>query len=357
MNQGSNQFRQLAADLNSRGVVELTASGRGAICVLAVWGAGVISQLEAFFRAANRKPLAQQPTMKPVYGRWNDEDIIVCIHDDEYVEVHCHGGDFAKLRIVKQLESVGFEYRSVPEPTSVGTSAEAAFVELAKASTRKTAAILTWQSEGALDQAINRIDQLLSDDQAGQAREQIQAVLIFASLGLHLTTPWKIAVAGAPNAGKSSLINQIVGYGRSIVMDMPGTTRDLVSVETAIHGWPVQLIDTAGLRDSDDRIEQAGVALARSTLQQADLIVEVIDVTDPAEPLEGDNVVRVYNKCDLAQPPKESLAVAALHGTGMDRLLATISRRLVPLEPKPGQAIPFLPDHIAALEQRLQAAS
>jgi small GTP-binding protein len=106
--------------------------------------------------------------------------------------------------------------------------------------------------------------------------------------------------------GKSSLINALVGYQRSIVFDEPGTTRDVVTAETALDGWPIQFIDTAGLRDSDaDDLEAAGIALARQQLDAADLRLLVLDTSQPRnaddERLldEWTDALVIANKCDL----------------------------------------------------------
>ena len=104
-------------------------------------------------------------------------------------------------------------------------------------------------------------------------------MLQFRDLGLHLTTPWRVVLAGAPNVGKSSLMNAIAGYQRAIVSPTPGTTRDVVTVTTAIDGWPVQLADTAGLRETQDELESAGVALADAAIGEADLVIVVSDAS------------------------------------------------------------------------------
>ena len=105
----------------------------------------------------------------------------------------------------------------------------------------------------------------------------------------------------AANVGKSSLVNALAGYQRSVVTETPGTTRDVVSASLAIDGWPVELIDTAGQRGVADPLEEQGIARGRLAVAAADLCLWVVDVTaDPIWP-DGDagNPIRVINKSDL----------------------------------------------------------
>src|SRR5207244_3542080 len=98
----------------------------------------------------------------------------------------------------------------------------------------------------------------------------------FAPVGRHLVEPWKVVVAGAPNVGKSSLVNALAGYQRAVVSEVAGTTRDAVSVQLAFDGWPVELTDTAGLRDAEG-LEAEGIERARRVLAEADLVLWVVD--------------------------------------------------------------------------------
>src|SRR5690606_27241148 len=113
---------------------------------------------------------------------------------------------------------------------------------------------------------------LLATRPPAQASAEIADLLQTGQTARHLLTPWQVVLCGRPNVGKSSLINALVGYERTVVFDQPGTTRDVVSVETAIHGWPVIFSDTAGLRETESELEAAGIARARARLKQADLI-------------------------------------------------------------------------------------
>src|SRR5438132_9586839 len=107
--------------------------------------------------------------------------------------------------------------------------------------------------------------------------------------------------ARAPNDGKSSLVNVLAGFTRSVVSPIPGTTRDVVTTRIALDGWPVELVDTAGLHDSDDALEREGMARARAVLEQADLRLWVLDASVtpifPSEALAFDGLV--INKMDL----------------------------------------------------------
>jgi tRNA modification GTPase len=172
-------------------------------------------------------------------------------------------------------------------------------------------------------------------------------------------------VAGAPNVGKSSLVNALAGYQRSIVAPTPGTTRDVVTVALAIDGWPVQFADTAGVRPADESLEAAGIRMAREAAADADLCLWVLDAsTEPVWPEAGVGTVRlVVNKIDL--PPARDLdravgavRVSAQTQEGLPELCAAISRWLVPEVPGAGAAVPFtgqLYDGVAELQQRLAA--
>jgi tRNA modification GTPase len=199
----------------------------------------------------------------------------------------------------------------------------------------------------------------LSDDQSAEIAGQAAQLLRFAPLGLHLATPWRVVLAGLPNVGKSSLINALVGYRRSITVDMPGTTRDVLEAQTVIDGWPIRLSDTAGIRDDAQcAIETAGIESARRELDDADLILWVEDASMPSERavdvtdrLNSKPTIRISNKIDrirgrdnivLQEGSATSLRVqtSATLGIGIDELRQAISNALVPEVPKAGSPIP-----------------
>jgi len=146
-----------------------------------------------------------------------------------------------------------------------------------------------------------------------------------------------------------------VGYQRSIVFDQPGTTRDLLSASTALDGWPIELLDTAGLRASDNPLEAAGVARAEAGLSQADLVLWVYDATQgddqdssliAASIPSKTSMLSVYNKVDLLPPGTDAPAgdgvrISALTGQGIEQFCEQVARRLVPKPPGRGDAVVF----------------
>jgi tRNA modification GTPase len=227
---------------------------------------------------------------------------------------------------------------------------------LAEARTERAAAILLDQCRGALRREYDAIVA------SGSPPARIEELLARRKLGEHLTRPYQVVLAGAPNVGKSSLINALLGYDRAIVFDQPGTTRDVVSAITALDGWLVELSDTAGLRATLDPLEAAGVERTTQQLARADLILWVQDGSQPfaaaPPPISADiPTLIVWNKCDLlsadtiAQVP--GLAVSALTGQGLANLQAEIVRALVPHPPAPGAAVPIDQEQVQLLSQLL----
>jgi len=149
-----------------------------------------------------------------------------------------------------------------------------------------------------------------------------------ASQGRALSEGLSVVIAGRPNAGKSSLLNALAGHDAAIVTGIPGTTRDLLRERIDIDGLPIHVIDTAGLRDSPDVIEEEGMRRARAEMRRADLVLYVIDSSAGLSPGELDAlpedppVLPLWNKSDIASAPAASagLAISALTGAGLPEL-------------------------------------
>lgn len=146
----------------------------------------------------------------------------------------------------------------------------------------------------------------------------------------------RVVVAGPPNAGKSSLINAIAGQERAIVTDIPGTTRDHIEVPLALGGVPILLTDTAGLRDSDEKVERVGIERARSLVEGADVLLWL---GEPAESPDHPRRILVYPRADLPEresAPPGSLAVSSVTGTGLKTLLEQTGKLALSLLPGEG---------------------
>lgn len=168
-------------------------------------------------------------------------------------------------------------------------------------------------------------------DVAGEVGGEIAAALAGASRGERVRDGFQVVIAGAPNAGKSTLLNAIARRDVAIVSPIAGTTRDAIEVRCDLGGLPVVLVDTAGLRDSDDLIEREGVARARARMDQADLVLWLSagDAPDPGgggvESFAPCRILKVATKVDLDLPMVAAdIAVSAKTGDGIDRLLNLI---------------------------------
>lgn len=160
--------------------------------------------------------------------------------------------------------------------------------------------------ESALDFPEEEIDFLADDaiaQQLDQAKQKLKTVKSSAQQGRLLKEGMTVVIAGKPNAGKSSLLNQLAGQDSAIVTDIPGTTRDILREHIQLDGLPLHIIDTAGLRDSDDVVEQEGVKRAKQMIENADRVLFVVDINDEDRSMmknlpEHIGVTTVYNKID-----------------------------------------------------------
>jgi tRNA modification GTPase len=372
----------------------LTPTGRGAIATVAVTGDDAAQTVDRLFLPARDHSVERSPIGRVMFGRWRSlpvdrsqleapasesgtfdrkssvpddssadqvcgEDVVVCRTSADQVEIHCHGGAAAVDHILRSLEREGcvighWQDWLVSQTDPITADACEA---LSRATTERCAAILLDQLAGALSVELNRIANLLPA-RIGDALAALDRLLEYAELGAHLCQPWRVAFIGPPNAGKSSLINAIVGYERSVVFDQPGTTRDVVTVRSVLDGWPVELIDTAGLREVDDPLESQGVERARREMKSADLLIVVHDACDPQTfsiPGEPARSLHVVNKSDLVPQlcdgTANAIQTSALTGAGVDRLMQRIASILVPVVPPAGTPIPFLRKYHRAIER------
>ena len=194
--------------------------------------------------------------------------------------------------------------------------------------------------EAAIDFPDEEID-FLADDKILLSIEALQASLAAtiaqASQGAILRNGLRLVIAGRPNAGKSSLLNTLAGQESAIVTDIAGTTRDVVTETIDIDGLPVHILDTAGLRDSDDAVEKIGIQRARKAIEEADHVILLVDASEVKiasfedfPELNEERTTVVVNKIDLVDKPSTSInskiKVSAKTGQGMNELKTEIKR-------------------------------
>ncbi len=336
----------------------LTPPGRGAVAIVNVRGpVDLLDRAFAqFFKAANGRSLSQQKVNRIYYGHWGAEiveDLVICRTDETTVEVNCHGGLAAPRRILEDLAAVGFETLTWQQQLCETTHPfdVECQVALTKAPTERTALWLLRQEQGRLRTAI---EGLLNVAQPDELATRLADLVQWGEFGLHLTEPWRVVIAGRPNVGKSTLLNALLGYRRAIVFDQPGTTRDVVTGDTAFEGWPIELADTAGLRETSDELEADGISRAKRALAEADCGCFVFDLSqhpsaDDREMLtlarSQPRSILVGNKSDLPRAWSEAstigfLCLSAAAGTGLEALMRQVVSVLIPQQPEESTAIP-----------------
>jgi tRNA modification GTPase len=349
-------------------LARLTPPGSAAIATLALGGPDAGELLRQLFRPMG----ATKDTEAFRLGllgddRGADEVVVAHVGDAPFprYEIHCHGG----MQVVSLLEEMFAELTvrvcTWPEfLAAAGTDPlqVMAVQALGEATTVCAAAVLLDQYHGAFGRAVREVRAAVAKNDFDMAQRQVEGLARWAALGGHLTRPWRVVIAGAPNVGKSTLINRLTGYQRSVVAPVPGTTRDVVTARVAVDGWPVEFVDTAGIREDGEKLESMGIGYARAAAQEADLCLWLLDVSAPPvlPPPDFPPVVLVANKVDLPHAwdlndiPDLS-SISAESGAGMDELLRLVSRRLVPETPAPGAAVPFTPELGAELQAALAA--
>ncbi|MBT8138104.1 MAG: tRNA uridine-5-carboxymethylaminomethyl(34) synthesis GTPase MnmE, partial [Gammaproteobacteria bacterium] len=283
---------------------------------------------------------------------------------EDVLELHGHGGPVVMDLILQRTLQLGaraarpgeFSERAflndrldLAQAEAIADLIDSGSIDAARAAARSLVGELS-QRVGALTEAITELRvyveaaidfpeeeiDFLADDQVTSRLDAIgqmfELLAASARQGALLRDGMSVVIVGAPNAGKSSLLNRLAGYDAAIVTDVPGTTRDVLREHISLDGLPLHIVDTAGLRDTADRVEQEGVRRARSEMAGADRVLLVVDATTgemPRHPLPPDvPVTVVLNKMDLAEAGAPAnvtdgqpiLRISALTGTGFNEL-------------------------------------
>lgn len=273
---------------------------------------------------------------------------------EDVVEFQTHGSPAVLARVLARVLALGarvarpgeFSLRAYEAGRLDLTQAEAV-LELTRASTEAARRQSMLGLSGALGQKIESISAKITREWAGiaalldypeegvppqertglaEAAEELRGLLGSARAGRWATGGVRLALLGKPNAGKSSLLNALVGYERSIVTPVAGTTRDYVEVGLELAGFPITLIDTAGIRETEDAIEAAGVAWAKELARGADVVLCLEDGSQPREALDEMQGILVQTKADLPAVwhDEQAIRVSATTGEGLAELRAKL---------------------------------
>jgi tRNA modification GTPase len=346
-----------------------SGAGRAAVAVVRISGERSGAVLDALCRRRPRARVAWLRTLRSSEGEALDQALVLWFPGprsytgEDCLELHLHGGRAVLNAVADALVALGcrpaepgeFTRRAFLNGRMDLVEAEAV-VDLVEAETAAQRVQALQQMDGALGARLkgwsDRLVHLLAQQEAlidfpdenlppeveaaalaeiGALAGEMATAMDDDRRGERLRGGLIFAIAGAPNVGKSTLINALAEREVAIVAPTPGTTRDVLEARIELGGVPVTLLDTAGIRDSDDMIEKEGVRRARARVADADAVVLVTDASRPCtaqafEPRVGQRAIEVVNKIDIAAAASEgAICVSARNGDGMDRLVQTLA--------------------------------
>jgi tRNA modification GTPase len=384
-----------------------TPAGEGAIGLIRVSGIDAIAVADKIFRG-KEKP-SRFASHVQHFGEILDEterlidQVMLSIHrapasytSEDLVEISCHGGALVSAKVLEACLRAGaraarpgeFTERAFLNGKMDLTQAEAV-IDLIRARTDLALRSATEQLEGRLGEKIRKIrDELISllahidasidfpeegiapDEgktlraRLDSVREEIATLLATADQGRILREGVRVVIYGATNAGKSSLLNRLLGYDRVIVSETHGTTRDTIEETVNLDGVPIRLLDTAGLRASANELEREGIARTEKSLQLADLRLHIADRNAPRPPhfdeRAGDaNEIVVLNKSDLPENSEwenfHALRISCMTGKGLPQLQKEILARITQQNLRPESTVAINTRHRDCLRRALKA--
>ena len=369
-----------------------TPLGEGAIAIVRISGEEAMAVADRIFRGSEKPsefPLHSQRLGEIVANDRVIDQVMLSVHrapasytGEDLVEISCHGGILVTAQVLETCLAAGaraarpgeFTERAFLNGKMDLTQAEAV-MDLIRARTDLALRSAHEQLEGRLGEkiavirshvvellahleaAIDFPEEGIAPDEGARLRkrldlirEQMRALLATADQGRILREGLRVVIYGPTNAGKSSLLNRLLGYERAIVSETPGTTRDTIEEVINLRGIPVRLLDTAGLRESGDEIERAGMARTEKSLAGADLLLHVLDRSVPRPRDFSENSTEqirlvLLNKSDLAEHSDwqnvDALRICCLSDDGLrgleEAIVAKISEKH--LRPESGVAI------------------
>ncbi|HCG19967.1 MAG TPA: tRNA uridine-5-carboxymethylaminomethyl(34) synthesis GTPase MnmE [Verrucomicrobia bacterium] len=363
-----------------------TPPGQGGVAIVRVTGPRAWAIGKALTGKEMEPRVAQFAHFKSAGGALLDNGLVLPFKaphsytGEDVVEFHCHGGRIAPQRVLEACYAAGarparrgeFTYaafmsgkisyeqaQGVLDLINARTvrAADAALATMAGYSSVKLQVLYA-----ALVELAARVEFTLDVDENAlpegfwaklgrdceKCAERCAEDVAFLRRRRILREGALVVLVGPPNAGKSSLMNALLGEARAIVSDAPGTTRDTIEEGLDVDGWPIRLVDTAGLRETTDLVEAEGVRRTRDLAQKAEILLNLDP--DPQGPC-APNEIRLHAKCDLGRGT--GLNVSAKTGEGLDGLRRAMAEKLVSRMPVPDE---FPPDETGQAQASLLAA-
>lgn len=328
-----------------------TAPGEGGIGIIRLSGSNALAIANKMFRPLYRDSIGDYAVRTLIYGNIYDEGVVLdevllaymkgphSYTAEDVVEINCHGGFISVRKILELALKSGARMAEAGEFTKraflngrIDLSQAEAVIDIINAKTDKSHELAQSQLEGSLSKKIKNLREMLTAVLAQvevaidypeediefitykeliEKTEAIQREVVqmykTADTGKILREGLQTAILGKPNVGKSSLMNSILGENRAIVTDIPGTTRDIIEEFVNIKGIALKIVDTAGIRDTDDVVEKIGVEKSRKHLKSSDLTLVVLDNSreidqediDILESVDRSKTLVILNKIDL----------------------------------------------------------
>jgi tRNA modification GTPase len=386
-----------------------TPPGEGAIALVRVSGVDAVAIADKIFRG-KEKP-SRFASHVQHFGEIFDaagqliDQVMLSIHrapasytGEDLIEISCHGGMLVSARVMEACFCAGsrgarpgeFTERAFLNGKMDLTQAEAV-IDLIRAKTDLALRSATEQLEGRLGEKIGKVrDELISliahidasidfpeegiaPDEAEKlgarldlVRQEMTALLATANQGRILREGVRVVIYGATNAGKSSLLNRLLGYERVIVSETHGTTRDTIEEMINLNGVPIRLLDTAGLRTSTSDLEREGIARTERSLQMADLRLHIADRNAPKPPHFDDrggnsNEIVLLNKSDLPEHSDwknfDAMRISCATREGLPDLEQEILARITKQNLRPESAVAINTRHRDCLRRALESCN